>query len=327
MAFTHHTVARLGCLFSVMAAANLPLATQAQDYPAREIHAVSMYPAGSGADVFIRFFSDKLSKAVGKPVIVENKVGAFGMIGVETVARAKPDGYTILIVSSALFAGSQSLYKQVAFDPLKDFEYVTTLTNSSFVLVVDAKSPVKTVAELTAHLKQKGDKASYGGVSNASVIASELYKSSAGLPAVQVNYRDIAQALNALGSGDIDFMFTDSAFAASQTRAGRVRPLALTSAQRMEAQPGILSSTEAGIPGMDLTSWWCVAVPAKTPQPIVDKLEGLFNEIVKSADTKTFANNLGADPYPGSQKLVRDKLPVEIKKWGDYVRIGKIEKL
>ena len=299
----------------------------AQDYPSREIHAISMYPAGSGADVFIRFFSDKLSKAVGRPVVVENKVGAFGMIGVETVAKSKPDGYTILIASSALFAGSQSLYKQVPFDPIKDFDYVTTLTNSSFVLVVDGKSPIKTVAELTAHLKQKGDKASYGGVSNASVISGELYKSIAGVNAVQVNYKDISQALNALAAGDIEFMFTDSAFAATQSQAGKVRAIALTSAQRMESQAGIPSSTEAGLKGMDLTSWWAAAVPAGTPKPIVDKLEAALNDIVKQEDTKKFCNNLGADPYPGSQALVREKLPVEIKLWADYVQTAKIEKM
>ena len=310
---------------TLLAVAIAPRA-QAQDYPNKEIHAISMFPAGSGADVFIRFFSDKLSKAIGKPVIVENKVGAFGMIGVETVARSKPDGYTILLASSATFAGSQSLYKQVPFDPVKDFDYVTTLTNSSFVLVVDAKSPIRTVADLTAQLKQKGDKASYAAVSSASTIGGELYKSIAGLSTVQVNFKDISQALNALGSGDVEFMFTDSAFAATQSQAGRVRPLALTSATRMQSQPGIPSAPEAGLTGIDLTSWWVVAVPAKSPKPVIDKLEAVFNEIVNSEDTKKFVNNLGADPYPGSQAIIRERLPIEIKKWADYVEHGKDRK-
>jgi tripartite-type tricarboxylate transporter receptor subunit TctC len=301
-------------------------AAQAQDYPNREIHAISMYPPGSGADVFIRHFSEKLSKGIGKTVVVENKVGAFGMIGVESVARAKPDGYTVTMISSALFAGSQSLYKQVPFDPLKDFEYVTTLTNSAFVLVVDAKSPVNTVAELTKLMKEKGDKGSYAAVSSASVIGAELYKSIAKLETVQVNFKEMGQALNSLASGEVGFMFTDSATGAAQTRAGRVKQIALSSAKRMDSQPGIPSATEAGLTGMDLTSWWVAAVPAKTPKPILDKLEAVFNEAVKSEDTKKFVNNLGADPYPGSQALVKERLPLEIQKWAEYVKTAKIER-
>ncbi|HVG52483.1 MAG TPA: tripartite tricarboxylate transporter substrate binding protein [Xanthobacteraceae bacterium] len=301
-------------------------AVQAQDYPNRDIHVVSMYPAGSGADVFIRHFSDKLGKALNRTIVVENKVGAFGMIGVEHVARSKPDGYTLTMISSALFAGSQSLYKQVPFDPLKDFEYPTTLTNSSFVLTVDAKSPINTVAELTKAMKEKGDKGSYAAVSSASIIGAEVYKSIAKLDAVQVNFKDMGQALNALASGDVAFMFTDSATGAAQARAGRLKQIALSSAKRMEAQPGIPSAAEGGITGMDLTSWWVVAVPAKTPKPILDKLEQTFNEIVKSEDTKKFVNNLGADPYPGSQALVKERLPIEIQKWAEYVKTAKIER-
>ena len=154
----------------------------AQDaWPAREVHTICMFPPGTGADILVRFYAKKFGDAVGKTVIVENKVGAFGNIATEYVAKSKPDGYTIYIAPANLLAIAPHLYRKLSYDPINDFEHVTTLFKLPFMLVVAADSPYKTVAELVAHLKEKGDKASYGSVSTVSLVSAELFKAQFGI--------------------------------------------------------------------------------------------------------------------------------------------------
>src|SRR5262245_60417554 len=181
------TSALLG--FGLLAAA---LPAQAQTYPDREIRAICNFPAGTGADVFVRFFSEKLSTLAGKPVVVENRGGAFGNIGTEAAAKSKPDGYTVLIIpGSATLAAASHTFKKLPFDPIKDFTPITTLAKVGFVLVVDPKSSAKTVAELTPLVKAKGDKASFGVSSNTALISASLYNKLAGLQARKVQYREM----------------------------------------------------------------------------------------------------------------------------------------
>src|SRR5262245_64985967 len=159
-------------------------------WPAREIHTICPFPAGSGADVVVRYYAKVLQDRVGKTVVVENRPGAFGNIATEAIARSKPDGYTVGIMASSAIAAAPALYKTVPFDPVKDFDQVATLIRVPWLLIVATDSPFKTVADLTAHLKEKGDKASYGSVANSGVISSELYKLQFGLNTVEVKYRD-----------------------------------------------------------------------------------------------------------------------------------------
>src|SRR5262245_26043943 len=190
------------------------LPAQAQTYPDREIRAICNFPAGTGADIFVRFFSEKLSALAGKPVIVENRGGAFGNIGTEAVARAQPDGYTILIApGSSTMATALHTFKKLNFDPVKDFIPVTTLAKLGFVIAVDAKSPIKTMADLSAHLKTRGDKAAFGVNSNTGLITAELYKKVAGVPATKVQYRDNQTLVNDLFAGSIDFIASDAPWA------------------------------------------------------------------------------------------------------------------
>ena len=222
-----------------MAMAALP--TAAQEYPARDIHAICVFPPGSGGDVFVRYFSSKLSDALGgKTVVVENKPGALGNIGSEYVAKAKPDGYTILITpGSSTLAASPHTFKKIGFDPVKDFTPVTTLSKLAFAMVVDPKTPIMTVADLTAHLKKKGDKASYAAATNTGNVATELYKSISGAPALPIPYKDYTVPLPDLIAGNLDFFIADPVFVVEQARAGRVRALAVTSATRVSAMPDV----------------------------------------------------------------------------------------
>jgi tripartite-type tricarboxylate transporter receptor subunit TctC len=320
------TILSAAIISSTLLLGGAPAWSQADAYPSRQITSICMFPPGTGADVFVRFFATKLQDLAGKPVIVDNKVGAFGNIATEAVARSRPDGYTIYIApGSSVLASSPSLFKKLNYDPINDFEHVTTLAKIAFMLIVEPKSPHKTVADLTAHLKARGDKASYGSAANTGLVAAELYKAAFGLPTVEVKYRAIAEALNDLQGGQLEFAFIDTQGGLEQSRAGRVRALMVTSAQRMASVPELPGAAEAGVPEMDLVAWWSVHTPAKTPKPILDKLEGWFNQIVQMEETKQFLNRSGSDPFPGNSGMLKDLLAKDTRAWADYVKLAKIE--
>jgi tripartite-type tricarboxylate transporter receptor subunit TctC len=306
----------------------IPSALRAQtaDYPAGPIRTICMFPPGTGADVRVRFYANKLGALAGKPVIVENKPGAFGNIATEAVARARPDGYTIYITpGSSTHAAAPHIFKQLAFDPINDFEHITTLSTAAFLLCVAASSPFKTVPELTAHLKAQGDKASYGSIAIPGYVASEMYKAAFGLQTVEVKYKEPGGFNNDLLSGQLAFVHSDLGTIAANLRAGRVRALATTSDKRLAAVPDIPGAEEAGIPGMNLRIWWSVHVPAKTPKPICDKLEGWFNAIVADPETQAFNANTGADSLPGNSQMLKALLARETRTWGEYAKIAKIQ--
>ena len=298
----------------------------AQDYPTREIKAVCNFPAGTGADVFVRYFGAKLAALAGKPVVVENRGGALGNIGTESVAKSKPDGYTILIVpGSSTMAAASHTFKKLPFDPIKDFTPVTTIARLGFVFAVDAKSPIKTLAELTDHLKKKGDKATYGVAANTGLVSAELYMRVAGVKATKAQYREMGTLMNDMFAGSIDYTAGDPIWAVEQVRSGKVRALAVTSSVRLSGLPDVPTMKEAGLADFgELIAWWAVYVPAGTPPAVVAKLEGWFNQIVATEETKKFLNNLGSEPFPGDSKKLAALLESDIKKWGEYVKLAGI---
>jgi len=298
----------------------------AQDYPSREIRSICNFSAGSGADIVVRYYSDRLAKLAGKPVVVENKVGVQGNIATEYVARSKADGYTIMITpASSTLAAARHLFKQLPFDPDKDFAPVTTLAKLSFAIAIDAKSPIRTIGELTEHLKKKPGDGAYATGSNTGQVTGELYKSMAGLKTTYVPYKQTMSALTDVISGQVDFMTYDITFLVPQARAGRVRILAVTAASRITTLPDVPTMAESGFPGYDLAPWWGVVVPAGTPKPIVDKLAAWFNQITESGETRNFLENLATDPFPGSPESMAALIRVEIERWDRYVKLAKIE--
>ncbi|HEY4775203.1 MAG TPA: tripartite tricarboxylate transporter substrate binding protein [Xanthobacteraceae bacterium] len=322
-------LSRRELLVSSVAAALAPaVSTQvlAQEaWPAREIHAICMFPPGTGADIMVRFYARKLQDAIGKTVVVENKVGAFGNIANEYVARSKPDGYTIYIAPANLLAIAPHLYSKLSFDPINDFEHITTLFKLPFILTVAGTSPHKSVADLVQYLKEKGDKASYGSVSTVSLVSAELFKQNFGLTTVEVKYKESAAAMSDLWGGNLAFVYIDPAGSAAHIKAGRLRPLVVTTKERVQALKDIPGSAEAGITNTDLFSWWTVHTPRGTPKPILDKIEALFNEIAVAPDTKAFLANTGSDALPGNSKLARELITKGVKDWGGYVKLARIE--
>ncbi len=309
----------LAALFGV-----LPSAAHAQEYPSQDIHVICAFPPGSGADILVRYFGEKLRHVANRTVIVENKVGAQGNIGTEYVARAKPDGYTIFVHAASAVAASMHLFKKPPVDVSKAILIAATINQQPFVLVVSAKSPYKTVAELTVAMKQKGAKASYATTAPNGTVMGEIYKARTGVQAVEIIYRSGPDSLNELLSGKVDYGMLDPAFSLPQVREGRLRALAVSSGKRLQANPELPTMTESGVP-MDLTGWWAAMLPAGTPKPIVGKVNEWFTQIVKTDETKKFLNSSGGDPFIISPEEGQALFLKSIKDWGEYVRIAKIE--
>jgi len=296
----------------------------AQDYPSQDIRMIVGFPPGSGADVFVRYFAEKLRPIAGRTVVVENKPGAASNIATEYVARSKPDGYTLYPFAGTTVAASMHLFKNPPVDVGKALKVAATTSNLAFMLVVDAKGPYKTVAELTAAMKQKGSAANYAVAANPGRIMGAIYKDKAGLGATEVQYRTASDSLNELLSGKIDYGLHDPIFALAQQREGRLRILAVSTGKRLQSLPDIPTMAESGV-AMDLELWWGVMVPSATPQPIISKINQWFTQIVGTDETKKFLNDSGADPMIRTPEQAQKMLEIAIKEWGEYVRLAKIE--
>ena len=316
----------LGGALAAGAGLGAPAARADDAYPGGNIiHSIAMFGPGSGADVKIRFYANKLAEKLKATVVVDNKAGAMGYIATEYVARSKPDGLTIYIApGSSMLAAAPVLFKNLKFDPINDFEHITTLNFSAFVLCVSSKSPHKSIAELTAYLKKKGKDGSYASIAPPSVAFGETYQARFGLETVEVKYKDQGPLITDQINGVVDFTCIDIITVAGMIKDGQLRPLAMASAERLKSIPDIPGAAEAGIPGLDIKNWWSVHVPARTPKPICDKLEAVFNEIAVEPDTLKFLFDNGSDPLPGNSKSLRELLIKDTAKWKEYARIAHI---
>jgi tripartite-type tricarboxylate transporter receptor subunit TctC len=302
----------------------VPGIAAAQDYPSQDIRLICGFPPGSGADVFVRYFAEKLRPITGRTVVVENRVGAASNIATEYVARSKPDGHTLYPFTATTVAASMHLFKHPPVDVGKAIRVAATTSNLAFMLVVDAKSPHKSVAELTAAMKQKGSRASYAVSANPGRIMGAIYKNSAGLDALEVQYRTAADSLNEMQSGKLDYGLLDPIFTLAQQREGRLRALAVSASKRLQSQPDLPTMAESGIP-MNLDLWWGVMVPTGTPKPIIDTINRWFSQIVRTEETKKFLNAYGADPMINTPERSQEMFETAIEEWGEYVRMAKIE--
>jgi tripartite-type tricarboxylate transporter receptor subunit TctC len=310
---------------AVAAGVSVPAYAQAQAYPTDDIHVICAFPPGSGADVLVRYFAEELRKRANRTVVVENKPGAGGNISAEYVVRSKPDGYTVYIHGASAVAANFHLFKKPPINPAKDIQVVATLNQQPFMVVVAANSPYKTMKELTDAMLKKGDKASYAQSATFGKVMGELYKTATGVTAVEVAYRTANDSLNDFASGVVDYGMKDPVFALVQEREGRLRSLAISGAQRMQAVPNLPTLTEVGVPGVELFGWFAAMVPTGTPRPIVVQLNKWFNEIEAMPGTKEFLGRFGGDPWittadEGQAQLVKDQ-----EAWGNFVKAAKIE--
>ena len=306
-------------------AALLSQAAPAQDYPARDIRSICNFAAGSGADIIVRFYSDRLSKLAGKPVLVENKPGAQGTLATDFVAKSKNDGYTIMITpASSTLATAPHIFKKLPFDPVNDFSPVTTIASLSFVIAVDAAKPIKSISELVNLLKSKPNHGFYGTGSNTGQVAAELFKVRMGLDTTYVPFKATMSAFQGLVGGEVDFISYDATWAATQHPA-RIRVLAATAAKRSIALPDVPTLSELGFGEFDIAPWFGVVVPAGTPRLVIERLAGWFNQITNAEDTRQFLARSAFDAFPGSPEQMAALLKTETERWGRWVKMAKIE--
>src|SRR3990172_6951868 len=298
-----------------------PNGAWAQAYPTQDVLFRSAFPAGSGADVLVRFFEKKIREVSGKTIITENKPGAAGLVATEFVARAKPDGYTIFVHAGAAVANIPAMYKNPPIDVTKALEIVGTINRQPFMIVVDAKSPYKTLADLTAAMKKKGDKASYAYAATTGQVMGELYKVGAGIKAVEVAYKTAADSLNDMLSGRVDFGAHDPVFALAEERKGTLRSLGVSTGTRLDANPQMKTMTEQGVP-MDLTGWWAAMVPAGTPKHVKDTLNKWFVKAMQDPETKAYLNKFGGDPLIEAPEVAQKRLLKDIAAWKEYVKVA-----
>ncbi|MBV9627444.1 MAG: tripartite tricarboxylate transporter substrate binding protein [Xanthobacteraceae bacterium] len=301
-----------------------PALPRAADYPTQDIHFICAFPPGSGADVIVRYFADKVRPLTGRNVIVENRSGAGGNIAIEYVARAKPDGYTVFVHGATGTAASMSLFKKPPVDVGKTIQVVATINRQPFMILVDAKSPYQTLADLTAAMKQKGAKASYATAAPFGTVVGEIYKQGTGVTAVEVPYKNAIDSLNDQLSGSLDYAVHDPVYALAEQRKGDLRILAVSTADRLKANPDFPTMKELGITDLDLMGWWAAMVPQGTPKPIADQINKWFDQVVATEETRKFLASFGGDQLTLPQDKAQELFLKDINNWADYVRIAKI---
>jgi len=301
-----------------------PLGASAQQYPTQDVHFICVFPPGSGADVLVRYFAEKVRPLTGKSVIVENKSGAGGNIGIEYVARAKPDGYTVLVHGASGVAASMSLFKSPPVDVGKTIQIAATINRQPFMVLVDAKSPYKTLADLTAAMKAKGDKASYATAAPFGTVVGEIYKQATGITAREVVYKNAVDSLNEQLSGVLDYSVHDPVYALAQQREGRLRILAVSTSERLKANPDMPTFKELGVSNYNLMGWWAAMVPAGTPPAAIAQINKWFDQVVGSDETREFLAKFGGDQLIMPPDKAQELFLQEIKNWAEYVRIAKI---
>jgi tripartite-type tricarboxylate transporter receptor subunit TctC len=306
---------------SLLLAAGAALPVAAQDYPAKAIRVLCNFTPGSSLDVFVRFYAERLNLVTRQHVKVENIVKNSGTDATLAASRAKPDGYTILITPANLtLAAASHQFKKLKWD-VDDFAPVTTIAKSTHVLVVDPRRPIKTLAELTAYQKSRKDDASYGATPD-SLHAAALYNKLAGIQPTRISSTIAQPLINDLWANDADYIMLDVSYAYDLIKAGKLRALAVSSATRSAVLPDVPTMEEAGIKGYgNVERWWGVFAPARTPEPVIEKLESTFNRIVESEESKKFLANVRAESLPGDSKSAATLLAAEVKRWGELVKL------
>jgi tripartite-type tricarboxylate transporter receptor subunit TctC len=298
-------------------------ATAAETYPSRPVTIVAPYAAGGGADLIARLMAQKLAERLGQSFVVENRLGAGGVIAASSVAKATPDGYTLFMGASTQLAIQVTLHKTLPYDPAADFAPVALVASVPFVLIVNPSLPVHSVTELIALAKQKPGQLSFGssGVGGPPHLFTELLKTMTGIEMTHIPYKGTAQAMTDVIAGHVPIIFSDLAPAIPQLKAGRLRALGISSAVRFAGMPDIPPLAEVGVPGFDAVSWLALVAPAATPAEVVDKLHATVKQIMAEPAVQQKFVDLGNIPLvsPPPDEL-RRYVKSEIVRWGDVVR-------
>ena len=312
---------RLSVLAALLLIAQSALA---QDYPARPITMVLPLGAGGAMDIIARGqFEPKLKERLGKPIIIENWTGGGTVIAATTVAKSPPDGYTLFFVPAGTLTTNTTLYKQLPYDPAKDFVPIAMMFKLGFVLVVNSSLPVHSVADLIKYAKERPGQLAFGstGIGATPHLAVEMLKRAAGIEMTHVPYRGMPQAVNDVVAGHVQLVFSDAVNVPALVQQGRIRALAVSSLTRIGVVPDVPTMAEAGFPGFEAVSWHMIVAPTGTPKDIVNKLHTELKAIVATREFEQQATKMGliSIDLPPPDELLRF-LHAEIGRWGKLVR-------
>jgi tripartite-type tricarboxylate transporter receptor subunit TctC len=297
----------------------------AQDYPTKPITFVVPFAAGSATDQLARALGQSVSEQGKQAVVVDNKPGASGFLAAQFVAKASPDGHTVLITTNTTHAANEHLYKSMPYDPVKDFAPVTLLGKGGQIMIVNPKVQAKTVGEFLALAKKNPGKLSFGSGSSSSRIAGELLQQMAGIELLHIPYKSNPLAITDLLGGQIDMMITDTATGLPQVKGGKVRALGVTARTRTPLAPDIPTIDEAGVKGYEMGYWFAAYVPAKTPPATVARLQKMLVAATKSASAKAFYENTGTEIVTSTPEELAKFQAAESQKWGRIIKAAKIE--
>ncbi|MFA7680303.1 MAG: tripartite tricarboxylate transporter substrate binding protein [Pigmentiphaga sp.] len=312
----------VAALFTVSAAVlAMPLAHAQSDYPNRPVRMIVSFPPGGSTDVIARVIAPVMSKQLGQQVVVENRGGAGGNIGVEAVVRSAPDGYTIVFSGAGAMGINSVLYRNMPYDPVKDLIPISMVSSTPFVLVGPANSPYKDIKELLA-VKDSQDKLSlgHGGLGTLMHLASEMFNLMSGMRTVLVPYKGTGPATTDAMSGQIPLAMSDAPSSVPAIKDGRLKAFAVTGKERDFSLPDVPSLHESGLEGYEAIGWFGISAPAGTPDEVVNRLNQAVTAALKDPGVIERMRALGADPRPTSPAEFRSMIANDVSKWGDIVK-------
>jgi tripartite-type tricarboxylate transporter receptor subunit TctC len=320
----------LNLLLGLALAAGLPAiesAAQTAKYPDRPVKMMVGFTAGGGTDVVARILAQKMSETIGQTVFVENRPGASGLLAVEAVAKSPPDGYTLLMGTQTTYAVAPTLYRKTSIDPSRDFAGISMSAVSPLVLVVHPSVPAQSVKDVIAMAKAKAGTLNFGsgGLGTTPHMTGELFQSVAGIRMAHVAYRGEAPAINDLLGGQIPLMFANLSAVIGNVRAGQLRALAVTSAQRAPAAPEIPTVAESGLPGFETSTWFALVAPAGTPPDVLARLNAEVKRALAQADVKQRFAGLGMTAEDSTPEGLDAYIKSEIAKWTKVIKDADIK--
>lgn len=295
------------------------------DFPSRTVTFVVPFAAGSATDTLARVLGQRMSPALGQSIVIDNAPGASGILGAQKVARATPDGHTVLIGTNTTNAANPSLFKKLPYDPATDFAPVAKLGTIPLALVVHPSVPAGNVQELIAYGRANPAKLSFGSGSASSRLAGEMFKSMAGVEMVHVPYKSNPPAITDLIGGQIGLVIADLATTLPHARDGKLKALAVTSAERTALAPDLPTMAEAGVPGYELTAWFAAYAPAQTPKAAVQKLHDAFADALAEPEVAKALRAAGIEPSPSTPEDLRTFTAAETEKWARLIKLAGIE--
>ena len=311
-------------LFLICCGWVIPPSALSQDWPAKPIRVVVGYAAGGGNDVIIRLMAPELQKGLGQPIVVENKPGAQSIIAAEAVARASPDGYTLLMGPSGPMTINPATYAKLPYDPQRDFAPIALIAQFPLFVTVNAKLPIRSVQELVAYAKAHPDQANYASSAGVFQITSELFKQKTGTQFTMIPYKGSNQSVQAVASGQVMMTIVDPPPATAAIRAGTLRPLAITSAKRHPAWPDVPTMAEAGIPDMEVPVWMALFAPAGTPPAVVARLQKEVARVVHTPEVQHHFDAMSIEPLGSSSEELAAVVARDLAKYKAVARAANI---